>query len=319
MASASVSSVFPRETSFTNNGSSSPTAASLLTSTIAVIEPKATPPFGAIRLLFDHLRSNAADAEALNNCYVSRGIFKTAATTNKLSDQKYTIDISPHRLSQIPASLRASLAPHGFEEIISFFNSALSHIPYILSSLSSIAGADLTPLHAFENLNFRLCDYHPVTADRSSSNGCGAHTDYGTFTIIFQHETAGLEIESDEFPGTWIPVPGKATVLLAGWCAVILSGGIIKAARHRVRRIPGVRRFSAVLFVAPDTNVSLHPMEGIVPVKKFSNTIMEGQVDVKWFKEVMGKRWRYREGNETLEDVEQGIEQDQDIEKLIWA
>jgi hypothetical protein len=320
MATTSVCSAFRGDTSsIGGNASSPPTATSMLTSAIAILEPKATPSFGAIQRLFDHLRSNAADAEALNSSYASRGIFKTAATTNKLSDQKYTIDISPHRLSLIPADLRASLAPHGFDEIVSFFNSALSHMPYVLSSLSSIVGADLTPLHASENLNFRLCDYNPVTADCSSSNGCGAHTDYGTFTIIFQDGTAGLEIESYESPGTWIPVPGESTVVLAGWCAVILSGGIIKAARHRVRRIPGVRRFSAVLFVAPDVNVSLHPLEGIVPVKKFSDTIMEGKIDVKWFKEVMGKRWRFREGNETLEDVESGIEQDRDIEMLVWA
>jgi isopenicillin N synthase-like dioxygenase len=98
-------------------------------------------------------------------------------------------------------------------------------------------------------MNFRLCDYNP------------AHTDYGTFTIIFQDGTAGLELEDPAAPGGWRPVPGDATVILTGWCAVILSGGKISAARHRVRRVPGVRRLSAALFLAPDLDVQLKPLK----------------------------------------------------------
>ncbi len=39
---------------------------------------------------------------------------------------------------------------------------------------------------------------------------------------------------------------------------------------------------------------------------------------MRWFKEVMGKKWRYREGNEKLEPEDGGVEQDIDIERLIW-
>jgi isopenicillin N synthase-like dioxygenase len=86
---------------------------------------------------------------------------------------------------------------------------------------------------------------------------CGAHTDYGTFSIIFQDGQAGLEVEKPDEPGAWVTIPGDATVVLCGWCALILSGDRIQAARHSVRRAPGIRRFSAVLFVAPDLGVVL--------------------------------------------------------------
>lgn len=33
--------------------------------------------------------------------------------------------------------------------------------------------------------------------------------------------------------------------------------------RHRVRRVPGVRRLSAVLFVAPDLDVKMAPAERV--------------------------------------------------------
>ncbi|KAF3903240.1 hypothetical protein ABW20_dc0105260 [Dactylellina cionopaga] len=196
----------------------------ILGSEVALIHPVVQPPSGAIRSLFDHLRAHPDDADSLNAAYPKRGIFKTAAIANKYSDQKFTIDLSPTRDTNIPEALRASLNSHGFEDVLSFF-------------------PDLTLSHQQQgmNLNFRLCDYNTSTADPKSSNGCGEHTDYGTFSIIFQDGTPGLEIESSSAPGTWIPVPGDATVVLAGWCALILSGGRIHAARHRVRRIPGVR------------------------------------------------------------------------------
>jgi hypothetical protein len=61
-------------------------------------------------------------------------------------------------------------------------------------------------------------------------------------------------------------------------------------------------RLSAVLFFAPDLDVLLKPLKVDGGAKKFSNKIMAGQVNVGWFKDVMGKRWRWREGNEVLED-----------------
>lgn len=100
---------------------------------------------------------------------------------------------------------------------------------------------------------------------------------------------------------------------------MVLSAGHISAAKHRVRRVPGVRHLCAVLFVAPDLDVKLKPLEGLKPIKTFSDTIMNGAMDVETFKEVMGKRWRrYREGNEDMADGD-AISQDSDIEKLIWA
>ncbi|KAE8423612.1 hypothetical protein BDV36DRAFT_242945 [Aspergillus pseudocaelatus] len=288
-------------------------------STAASVRLDVSAPFSAIRTLFDHLYTHADDAAKLNAIYPRRGILKTAATIKASSDQKFTIDLSPKRVALIPASLQQSLAGHGLKDILDFFNTlSTEYVPSILSSLSIIAGADLTAAHSTYNMNFRLCDYNPVTAASGSLNGCGAHTDYGTFTIIFQDGTPGLELEDADAPGSWVPAPGDATVILTGWCAVILSGGRITAARHRVRRTPGVRRLSAVLFLAPDLNVTLRPLGGIKPTQPFSETIMRGEIDTKVFKEVMGKRWRYREGNEEMEGHEVGT-QDDEIAKLIWA
>ncbi|KAJ4169276.1 hypothetical protein NW754_001388 [Fusarium falciforme] len=287
--------------------------------TIASSEQGVGAPFDAIRRLFDHLRANPENASSLNATYPKRGIFKTAATHNASSDQKFTIDLSPARNGRIPDDLRNALAAAGFNEVLGFFDMVNdTHVTPILSTLSRLSGVDLHRAHKSGNFNYRLCDYNTETADPESDNGCGAHTDYGTFTIIFQDGTPGLEMEDAEKPGAWIPVPGDATVVLAGWCAVILSGGCIQAARHRVRRTPGVRRLSAVLFVAPDLDANLQPLEGAKVIRPFSERVMAGELNVRWFKEVMGKKWRRREGNEELEEGEDTATQDNEIEKLIW-
>jgi isopenicillin N synthase-like dioxygenase len=120
-------------------------------------------------------------------------------------------------------------------------------------------------------------------------------------------------MEAPEERGTWLPVSGDATVLLCGWFAIVLSGSKVAVVRHRVRRVPRVRRLSAVLFVAPDMNVKLAPAER---VEAFSDAVNEG-ASTYWFKEIMGKRWRHREGNDKLEIGDDRIEQDIDIERLI--
>ena len=75
-----------------------------------------------------------------------------------------------------------------------------------------------------------------------------------------------------------------------------------------------------MLFVVPDLDVVLRPLKGDSDRRLFSKKVMDGRISLRWFKEVMGKRWRWREGNEDLEDGERDdIAQDEDVEKLIWG
>lgn len=168
------------------------------------------------------------------------------------------------------------------------------------------------PAHRAPRVNFRICDYIPQTASPENDKGCGAHTDYGTFSIIFQEGTGGLEFED--------PNSDDATVVSTGWCAVILTGAGVVAARHRVRRTPGVRRLSAVLFVAPQPDTVFSPLAGAPDLaKQFSRPVKDGELTVGWFKEFMGKKWRHREGNEDLDSTADLMSQDDEIRQLIWG
>jgi hypothetical protein len=140
-------------------GEYQPTTSPVLSSAIAFLRPVIPAPFDAIRQLFDHLRANPSCADALDGTYPARGISKTAAVENAISDQKLTIDLSAFRARLIPEGLRSSLAAHGLDEILSFFTTiAATHVPTTLSGLSEIVSVDFTSLHKSQNFNFRLCD-----------------------------------------------------------------------------------------------------------------------------------------------------------------
>jgi hypothetical protein len=212
-------------------------------------------------------------------------------TTRQQKPTSTTRGEEPTRNACILPSPQAELDVHGLTGISTFFVAITAHhVPQIIASLSAVADRDLAPLHTKLNVNFRLIEYTPMTGTSpDSQNGCGAHTDYGTFSIIFQDGTAGLEMDAPDAPDIWVPVPvpvpGNTTVLLCGllcgWCAVVLSGGKVLAVRHLVRRLPGVRRPS------PDLDVKMAPA---ARVWVFSEAVTEGHFHVRWFEEVMGKK-----------------------------
>ena len=91
----------------------------------------------------------------------------------------------------------------------------------------------------------------------------GAHTDYGTVTLVFQDSVEGLEALVD---GQWLTVPvvpGTVTVnvadLLSRW-----TNGIYRSPKHRVA-LPGAdvtrSRYSTVFFYNPNSQVTVRCMD----------------------------------------------------------
>ncbi|KAJ5087557.1 hypothetical protein N7456_011173 [Penicillium angulare] len=135
-------------------------------STTAAVNLDAKAPFHAIKKLFDRLHTHPEDVDKLNATYPRRGVMKTAALKKAEADQKFTIDLSPMRNSRIPDNLRDSLDRHGLGEVLEFFDGiSAQYVPTILSSLSILAGIDLSTAHKLCIMNYRLCDYNPSTAD----------------------------------------------------------------------------------------------------------------------------------------------------------
>ncbi|KAF8588991.1 hypothetical protein K439DRAFT_492610 [Ramaria rubella] len=256
-------------------------------------------PFSAITALFDRLATEPHLAARLNATYPKRGVYKTAGLHKTDVDQKLTIDLSAvrlERLNRLAPELAQELGVE-LKEATGFFRQVERElVPRVMKATSAAAGFDIAALHTQRNNNYRMIDYfaRPAAVDAPR---CGVHRDYGTFSIVFQNgASTGLEyLQPNSIQ--WISVPKMDAAIVWGWSAAILSGDRVHASRHRVQATqPGSRRQYAVLFVAPDLDTVLSPRTG--NPSGFSDAIVTGQTTVGQFKDISGRTWRRREGNE---------------------
>ncbi|KAH6909357.1 thymine dioxygenase [Coprinopsis sp. MPI-PUGE-AT-0042] len=99
----------------------------------------------------------------------------------------------------------------------------------------------------------------------------GAHSDFGTITLLFQDEVSGLEVEDPSNPGVFIPVPvvPNAVLVNAGDFMARWSNDVIKSTVHRVRSPPGTSlndvvpdRFSIPYFCCCDFSTVVDTIPG---------------------------------------------------------
>ncbi|MEM8866714.1 MAG: 2OG-Fe(II) oxygenase family protein [Verrucomicrobiota bacterium] len=113
----------------------------------------------------------------------------------------------------------------------------------------------------------RLLHYPPAPDIDQGQLGAGAHTDYGTLTVLFQDSAGGLEVQNLE--GEWIaapPIPGSVVIntgdLMARW-----SNDLFKSTPHRVKPRPGAMqngRQSIAFFSDPDPEVSIETIPSCI-------------------------------------------------------
>jgi isopenicillin N synthase-like dioxygenase len=138
--------------------------------------------------------------------------------------------------------------------------------------LSIMAAGLVLPLdffqsrHGGENITLRLLHYPANLASRSESQlGAGAHTDYGSITLLLQDDVGGLELLGAD--GKWHaapPVP-DAIVINTGDLMERWTNGRFRSTLHRVRPVTGERdRYSIALFVDPDSDVAVECIESCV-------------------------------------------------------
>jgi isopenicillin N synthase-like dioxygenase len=146
--------------------------------------------------------------------------------------------------------------------VLTFYEAAMSAAYRIMRVLA--AGLELprdffTERHRGENVTLRLLHYPAGLAVRSSAQlGAGAHTDYGSITLLFQDDVGGLELRGAD--GQWrsAPVVPGAMVINTGDLMERWTNDTFRSTVHRVRPITGARdRYSIALFVDPDADVQI--------------------------------------------------------------
>lgn len=135
-----------------------------------------------------------------------------------------------------------------FTEFMKAFHTQLSHLH--TEVMRAIAVGLMGPsgesyFDSFTDVNdntLRLLHYPAVSKSVFKVNPnqvrTGAHSDYGSITLLFQDDVGGLQVKSPK--GTWVPatpVPGTIVVnagdLLARW-----SNDMIVSTKHRVIQPP---------------------------------------------------------------------------------
>jgi isopenicillin N synthase-like dioxygenase len=115
--------------------------------------------------------------------------------------------------------------------------------------------------HATYNYTLRLLHYPPLTgAPQSGQLRAGAHSDYGTLTLLFQDDVGGLEVLSAQ--GDWMsaPVIPGAVLVNTGDLTERWSNGVFRSTKHRVGLPPGPvfnHRYSIAFFCEPDADVMI--------------------------------------------------------------
>ena len=103
---------------------------------------------------------------------------------------------------------------------------------------------------------------YPGRGAEQSSQGVGAHKDYGYLALVLQDDLGGLEVVAPD--GTWLPaVPvDGALVFNIGEALEIITRGYLKATVHRVVSPPaGVTRYSVPFFLGPRLDARVEPLD----------------------------------------------------------
>ncbi len=113
----------------------------------------------------------------------------------------------------------------------------------------------------------RFLHYPPTTVESSGQLGAGAHTDYGTLTLLFQDQSGGLEIQDSE--GNWIPAPPieNAVVINSGDLLARWTNDVYRSTPHRVQVRPADAtngRLSIAFFSDPDPEVLVETLPSCV-------------------------------------------------------
>ena len=124
--------------------------------------------------------------------------------------------------------------------------------------------------HLGENSALRYLHYpliRPPT--RSEQMGVGAHTDFGTITLLFQDQAEGLEVQTSDRNWTPVPFMDDAIIVNVGDLLFRWTNGRIRSAPHRVKPQIGrinssSGRYSIAFFADPDSSTLVKVIDSCI-------------------------------------------------------
>ncbi|MEL6224742.1 MAG: 2-oxoglutarate and iron-dependent oxygenase domain-containing protein [Cyanobacteria bacterium J06627_8] len=116
--------------------------------------------------------------------------------------------------------------------------------------------------HQSRGYTLRLLHYPPMsTIPKPGQIRAGAHSDYGTLTLLFQDDVGGLEVQAKS--GEWISAPCIPDTILinTGDLTQRWSNDVFRSTKHRVGLPQGEKalcdRYSIAFFCQPDAEADI--------------------------------------------------------------
>lgn len=146
----------------------------------------------------------------------------------------------------------------GFQDaMLAYTAAAVEAAKLTLTGLAMALGLD--PVYFTDRMtlplaNLRILHYPPTNRTPPGPNqlGCGAHTDYGSITLLTDDGVGGLQLLG--LDGTWhdVVIPPDALVVNLGDMLAVWTNDRYVSTMHRVVNPPDRDRYSVPLFVNPD-------------------------------------------------------------------
>ncbi|KAI9711289.1 MAG: hypothetical protein M1820_002276 [Bogoriella megaspora] len=175
----------------------------------------------------------------------------------------------------------------GFREFMTEFYWVLDKVAKVILraigeslGLENLEQEQVARLHSGHNNQLRLLHYPPTPTEQLESSILArmpAHTDFSSFTFLFQDDCGGLEFENPAQKGDFLAAtPQSGTLVLnIGDMVQRISNDVYPSATHRVTLPPARKsyndqrqlteaRYSIVYFVCPDESATIESVPSLV-------------------------------------------------------
>jgi isopenicillin N synthase-like dioxygenase len=199
--------------------------------------------------------------------------------TKNMRDKKEVFDVGPDAASQQSSSDAFEGLTRWPDELPEFRSALEEYVQaaegvtaLLLGAIGEGLGASDTIVSAFRPAHssfLRLNHYtveDPMAGEQSDQAGLGVHhhSDAGALTLLWQSDTAGLQVYRE---GCWYGVPPirDAFVINIGDMVQVWSNDLYVAPQHRVIAMNEIDRFSFPYFCNPSYDVVVEPLGSTNP------------------------------------------------------
>ena len=181
-------------------------------------------------------------------------------------DTGWELDPSEGERAQVQVNRWPLDASEFRETVLTFYRYALQAAHRVLSTMEAALALQANTFvgtHQHHNHTLRLLHYPPISEHSPEPRQirAGAHTDFGSVTLLFQDGLGGLEVR--ERQNRWISAPAFPETILVntGDCIERWTNDVFRSTAHRVAMPEGNEatqsRYSIAFFCSPDPETEI--------------------------------------------------------------